>query len=286
MDCAEPHVEAAAELLGRLGADSVSISPLSSDSIFADATAARDFWGTNRVAALFAADADLDIVIACLRNGIGTENILGHGIEPVGDRDWVAEARSGAGPMWFGDQLCICPSWVRPPASRQVLILDPGLAFGTGAHASTRLCLEWLLDAVPHGKTVIDYGCGSGVLGLAAALLGARSVQAVDIDPQARSATAANARRNGLTGQVRILASEETARLQPADFLVANILLRPLLELADPFSRLVNPGGRIALSGILAVQAEEGLGAYRRCFKMAAPVFDGEWALLHGVRAA
>lgn len=274
----------ASELLERLGADSVSVSPLSSESIFADANTAGDFWRTNRVSALFAADVELDIVIACLRNGIGTGNILDHGVEPVSDRDWVAEAHSGTGAIFFRDQLCICPSWVRPPADRPSLILDPGLAFGTGAHASTRMCLEWLLGAAPRGKTVIDYGCGSGVLGLTAALLGARRVQAVDIDPQACIAAAANAERNLLAGNIQILSPGATTALQPSDILVANIVLNALLDLADAFSGLVRPGGRIALAGILAVQAEECLGAYHRCFKMAAPVFDGEWALLHGER--
>jgi len=285
LHCSASSVAAAADLLERFGAESISISPVSGEPIFAGADDCGEFWRSSRLDALFAPDAELDIIIACLRNRIGTQNLSAHGVELLGDCDWDANARSNAGPSLYGDhRLCICPSWAQPLRADHVLVLDPGLAFGTGGHATTRLCLEWLVRTDPSGSTVIDYGCGSGVLGLAAARLGARAVYAVDIDPQAVSATRANAERNGL--QDRVQASlAEAAALPEADILIANILLKTLLGLAGSLSRLLRPGGRIAVSGVLAVQVELCLGAYRPWFKMAAPQFNGEWALLHGVRS-
>jgi ribosomal protein L11 methyltransferase len=283
VDCEARHVEAVSNLLERYGAESISISPLRGEARFGGLNSGPEYWVASRVSALLPADADLDVLVACLRNAIGTESILGHHFEAVPDQDWVAAGRSLHGPMRFGDVLCVCPGWAEPLPARHVITLDPGLAFGSGSHDTTALCLEWLVTADLTGKTVIDYGCGSGILGIAAALLGAGEVRAVDIDPQAVAATTENARRNGVARRVSAQLAGER-ELPAADLVLANILLEPLLELAETFARLVRPGGNIALSGILAVQAQGCLERYARWFTMATPAYRNEWALLHGVR--
>ncbi len=187
--------------------------------------------------------------------------------------------------MVFGERLCICPGWLKPPDGYQhIITLDPGLAFGTGGHPTTSLCLEWLARQELTGRSVIDYGCGSGILALAAARLNAGKVYAVDIDLQAVAAARNNAGRNKLE-EITIGAAEEVD-LPASDILIANILLTPLLAFAPKFSTLVKAKGDIVLSGILASQAEECLAAYGRWFKMDEPEFRNEWAMLHGVRLA
>lgn len=284
-DCRAEEVDALTELLERLGAESVSVSGGSDEALLVSSTEDPGYWRASRIAALLPTDADLDILLACLRNAAGTDGLCNLQLEPVADRDWVAAGHASRGPLEFGVRLCICPSWARAPAGKQVLTLDPGLAFGTGAHATTALCLEWIATSDLSGRTVIDYGCGSGVLALAAVALGADTAQAVDVDPLAVSETTENARKNGLGGRVTA-GHPDAAGLVPADFLVANILLGPLIELAPRFAALVRPGGDIVLSGILATQAEACLGRYARWFNMAPPRYRDEWALLAGRRRA
>lgn len=261
----------------------MSIAPLDGAPLFADLSGGPEYWPLNRVSALLSPETDLDILLASLRRGVGTANMRNIMMEALEDQDWTAVYRSRHGPLVFGDRLCICPSWARPLPAPCVIVLDPGLAFGTGSHGTTTLCLEWLVQRTVQGKDVIDYGCGSGVLGLAAAALGARRVLAVDNDPQAVSAARANVERNRLGGTVHVSLCGEV-ELPAVDILVANILLQPLVELADTFRALVKPGGVIALSGILAVQVGACVDAYQPWFDMAAPQFRNEWALLHGTR--
>lgn len=284
-DCRAEEVDALTDLLGRLGAESVSVSGDNGAALLATSSENPGYWPASRIAALLPAEADLDILLACVRNAAGADGLRNLLIEPVADRDWVADGRAAHGPLEFGDRLCICPSWASAPQGKQVLTLDPGLAFGTGAHATTALCLEWIAANDLDGRTVIDYGCGSGVLALAAAKLGAAGVHAVDVDPVAVAVTLENALKNGL--EARIAAEHpDSAGLAPADLLVANILFTPLIELAPRFAALVRPGGDILLSGILATQAEACLGRYTRWFTMAPPRYRGEWALLAGRRRA
>jgi len=283
-DCGAEQVDALTDLLARLGAGSVSVTDGGSEPLLAGSTEAAGYWSVSRVTALLPTDADLDVALACLRNLAGVDGLQNARIEPLADRDWVAAGREAHGPLLFGDRLCICPSWAQAPEGKQVLTLDPGLAFGTGTHATTALCLEWLAAAELRDRTVIDYGCGSGVLALAAAKLGAARVHAVDVDPVAVTVTRENARRNTLDALVA--ASDTDAAVEAADVLVANILLGPLLDLAPRFAALVRAGGEIVLSGILATQAEACLGRYGRWFTMAPARYRDEWALLIGRRRA
>jgi ribosomal protein L11 methyltransferase len=277
-------VDAVAELLERFGAVSVSVEPAGRQALLAEADEDRGYWALNRVSALLPADVDRDILVACLRNAARPAGLRAVRWEPVGDQDWVAAARQSSRPLLFGGRLCVCPGWAEPLPAEHVLRLDPGLAFGTGAHATTAMCLDELVASGCTGKSVIDYGCGSGILALAAALLGARSVIAIDVDPLACTAASENAKRNGLADRVTV--QDPSAPLPACDLLVANILLRPLLELGDRFGAAVVPGGRVLLSGVLASQASECLAHYERWFTMAAPRFTDEWALLQGERKA
>ncbi|MBI1732560.1 MAG: 50S ribosomal protein L11 methyltransferase [Gammaproteobacteria bacterium] len=283
MDCAQADVDRLTEFLDRLGAGSVSISAGDDRQLFGDDPAAPEYWQCCRVRALFPADADVDVLLACLRNHLGPGPAASVSVAAVPDQDWSGSGQSGLEPLLFGERLCICPSWIAPPPARLVLTLDPGLAFGSGTHPTTALCLEWIASRDLRGCTFVDYGCGSGVLGLSAALLGADRVWMADSDPQALAASRANAERNGLLDRLHYL--EPRAPLPvPADVLVANILLGPLRELAPYFASVTRPGAEIALSGLLATQAEEGLAAYEPWFSMGPMVFRNEWVLVQGVR--
>lgn len=278
------YLEDLSDLLEKFDAISVSFIPATAEPIFGDDSEKNRFWEQTSVSALFSPDIDPDILIACIRNKVGTENIVNFRIEAVGDTNWVESHKTGFTPMIFGDRLCICPSWLpHPQQIEHVIELDPGLAFGTGTHATTALCLQWLATHAIQGKRVIDYGCGSGILALAAAKLGADSVAGVDIDPQALLATVSNARKNGLSHRITT-ALPADFRAPQTDILMANILLNPLLRLAETFSTYLTEGGNIVLSGVLATQAEECLQTYKRWFDMDEPGFRDEWTILTGTR--
>ena len=277
--------EQLSELLEQFGAVSVSMSAVSDEKIFGQAIEKDTvLWQQTRVVALLHEDTDLDTLLVCMRNRVGADRIGKHEISILEDRDWVNEFKFGHGVKIFADCLCVCPSWCELPRDDIAhIILDPGLAFGTGTHETTAACLEWLASNDVKNKSVIDYGCGSGILALAAAKLGAEKVYAVDIDPQALQATEENAQRNSITDQL-VIAHPDDIQLPVVDVLVANVLLNPLQELANHFSELVQPCGDLVLSGLLSTQAEECLEAYQSWFNMDEPVFKQEWSLLHGTR--
>jgi len=277
--------ERLSELLEQFGAVSISLTAMSDEKIFGQAIEKDPvLWQQTRVIALLHKDTDLDTLLVCLRNRVGEGKIGKHEISMLEDRDWVNEFKSAHGVKIFAESLCVCPSWCELPGDDLPhIILDPGLAFGTGNHETTAACLEWLAENNIRGKTVIDFGCGSGILALAAVKLGAEKVYAVDIDPQALKASEENAKRNGITDRL-VIAHPEDIQLPVVDILVANVLLNPLQELASLFSELVQPSGDLVLSGLLSTQAEECLEAYQSWFNMDGPVFKQEWSLLHGTR--
>ena len=190
-------------------------------------------------------------------------------------------------PRQFGKRLWICPSWQSPPDPEAInILLDPGMAFGTGSHATTALCLRWLEQADLRDKAVIDYGCGSGILAIAAARLGADKIHAVDNDPQAIAATVDNSLRNDIPlHKITAYLPKALPKLQ-ADFLLANILAEPLHELADQFANLVKPKGKIVLSGILEEQTEPLIARYGRWFSLDSPMTEDGWVRLSGSRRA
>ena len=281
------HIDDLSELLEKFGADSISLAAADDQALQntpgcnSPEKQETGLWQRTRLMALFPADIDLDIVLLCIRNRIGDEHIYAHSISLLADKDWRDNRSQQQQSIILGDKLCICPSWCDPPEGLSTITLDPGLAFGTGSHPTTSLCLQWLMERDLHNKTVIDYGCGTAILAMVAAKLGASSVYAVDIDPQALRACKNNIEANNLNQQITMVDARQ-AQLPLADILIANILMGPLIKLAEQFSRLVKPGAYLALSGILHVQSGECMAAYSRWFNMRKPLFNREWALLHG----
>ncbi|MDO4904326.1 MAG: 50S ribosomal protein L11 methyltransferase [Lautropia sp.] len=242
-------------------------------------------WKRTRLAILLDADDDGSALLNAAAAALELPRPAVIASRRVDDQDWVRLTQSQFDPIPVGKRLLILPSWHAAEAaadqSRKALIIDPGLAFGTGSHPTTRLCLEWLDETDPNGKRVIDYGCGSGILAIAAARLGAREVIGIDIDPQAVLSTRENARIN----QVEITAFDGDAPLpEPADIVIANILSTPLKLLAPILSALVAPGGRIALSGVLERQIDEVAQCYDPALDLAAWRTRDGWACLSGRR--
>lgn len=239
-------------------------------------------WNSNRVGALFAIDADLYTLIpqALLAAGLEARSVFS--IERVEDADWVRLTQSQFQPLQITPRLWVVPSWHSAPDPAAInIVLDPGVAFGTGAHPTTRLCLRWLDAVVRPDADVLDYGCGSGILAIAAMRLGAARACGVDIDPQALQAARDNAQQNRVAAE--FIAAEADA-VEPAQIVVANILANPLTVLAPLLARLTRPGGLIALSGILAEQAATVIEAYAADFEMRREATDEGWVLLTGVR--
>jgi len=242
-------------------------------------------WQKTKLLALFEADSDAELIAAALCNQLG--DLPAWSAEQLEDQAWERAWMDNFKPMRFGERLWICPSWCEPPdPSGVILALDPGLAFGTGTHPTTALCLEWL-DAQPlQGCTVLDYGCGSGILAIAALLLGAERAIAVDNDPQALIATRDNAERNGIDPQRLLTCLPDAVPALSADITVANILAGPLQELAPLLTQLTRSGGKLALSGILAEQANAVAAAYRPAFALLGPTLRDDWVRLDGQKFA
>lgn len=239
-------------------------------------------WARQRLHALFPRTADLDVAVANALRVSGAPPGTRYRVEQVADRDWVRESQSQFAPIRISSRLWVVPSWHTAPDPHALnIVLDPGLAFGTGSHPTTRLCLRWLEAHVRGGETVIDFGCGSGILAIAALKLGAQRARAVDIDEQALLAARQNAMQNRVAGFV----AAHDAGEEPAQLVFANILAHPLIMLAPLLTRLTAPGGRIALSGILAPQADEVRAAYAGAFAMDEIQHEEGWAMLGGVRS-
>ncbi|WP_153130070.1 50S ribosomal protein L11 methyltransferase [Dechloromonas hortensis] len=239
-------------------------------------------WEHSRVVALLEADADIDALLAEAAAAIGLPTVAEYSVEEVAEQNWVQLTQSQFDPIRVSERLWIVPSWHESPDPAAVnLILDPGMAFGTGSHPTTRLCLEWLERNLTAECTVLDYGCGSGILAIAAARLGAGRVAGVDIDPQAVDAARANAERNGVTA---LFADSAQPVAGEYDLVVANILSNPLRVLAPAICAHVRSGGRLALSGILREQAEEIIAIYAQWMPMQVADTREDWVCLSGVK--
>lgn len=274
------HVE---DLLMNLGAVSVTLEDSKDQPLLEPPPGATPIWDDTTITGLFEADADIDLIGVALRNDLGAD--LPIKAEPLEDKDWIREWMDSFEPIAFGERLWVCPSWKTPPDENAVnMMLDPGLAFGTGTHETTALCLRWLDGADLAGKIVVDYGCGSGILAIAAALLGAQAVYCVDNDPQALLATRDNAERNNVTDKIQVFAPAAMPAIQ-ADVMIANILAGPLMSLSEHLASLTHPGGSVVLSGILQDQAQDVSDAYQAWFDMTPAVIDGDWVRLSGVKA-
>ena len=275
--CHRDDIEQLSDALEETGALSVTLTDQYDDPILEPAPGAAPLWPNVVVHALYALEAEAADAIVCLTT---THANLNYSIHPVPDQDWERTCLDQFKPQLFGKRLWICPSWLTPPDPDAVnLILDPGLAFGTGNHSTTSLCLTWLEQAPLNHQQLIDYGCGSGILALAALKLGAEHVHAVDIDEQALLATQNNASANAIT-ETQLTISLPEALTTPVDILVANILLAPLIQLQSRFRELLKVNGTLVVSGILAEQAPGLIEAYQANFTHRTTIIDQDWALL------
>ena len=278
-------IEKASSLLTGQGAMSVTYTDAGDNPVYEPLPGETKLWSETIVTGLFDAEVKtgriMDFVKSHLRPGTQVTS------EILEDKDWVREWMDHFKPMKFGRRLWICPSWCKTPDPDAVnLMLDPGLAFGTGTHPTTAMCLEFLDGEPLEGKHVIDFGCGSGILAIAALLLGAKSALGLDIDPQAIKASGENAERNGVRDRLslRLTGGEAPEENEKANVLVANILAGPLTELAPDIEKLVKKGGHLALSGILAKQADDVRAVYSQWFEMDEPLIREDWCRLTGIR--
>ncbi len=290
LDSHPNQAEPLGDLLIELSAAAVTFEDGADQPLFEPDPGETKLWNSTRVIGLFDAGADMPTIITALKNRLGDQAPEKFQINPVEDKDWERAWMDNFKPIQFGDNLWICPSWHTPddPAATNVM-LDPGLAFGTGTHPTTALCLQWLDANPPQDKEAIDYGCGSGILAIAAALLGAKQVDAVDHDPQAILATHDNANKNNVDKQIHAMLPrqfEEQDNENRADLLLANILCNPILELAPKFANIVKPGGQIVLSGILAEQADQVIQRYEEWFNLQPPAKQEGWVRIDGIRRA
>ena len=267
-------------LLGR-GAQAVTFMDAKDVPVYEPMPGETPLWGETEVMGLFDAETDPAPTIAFFQQIFG-ENV-GYKVEQLEDKDWVREWMDHFHPMQFGERLWICPSWRDVPNPDAVnVMLDPGLAFGTGTHPTTALCLQWLDGLDLAGKTVVDFGCGSGILGIAALKLGAARVIGIDIDPQAIQASRDNAARNGVADQIELYLPADQPQDVEADVVVANILAGPLRELAPLIAGHGKPGSLMALSGVLESQAPELESIYGQWFEMDPTAVKEEWCRLSG----
>jgi ribosomal protein L11 methyltransferase len=264
------------------GALSVTLEDNADQPILEPGLGETPLWDSTRITGLFDATVDTQKIdqqlTALLTN---TESRW----ELLEDKDWEREWMANYHPIQCGNRLWICPSWQTPPAPEAVnLLLDPGLAFGTGTHPTTFLCLQWLDHLNLQDKHVIDYGCGSGILAIAALLLGAKTATGIDIDPQALTATNDNATRNHID-PVRINTFfPEKSPNETADIVIANILAGPLTELAQTLAALTRPGGLLCLSGIMQSQADIVMQSYAQWFDFDPVASKEEWVRLTAIR--
>ena len=278
-------VEAMSDVLLECGAISVDVTDAAAGTadehaLFGEpGEPAVGEWAASRVSALFKEGQNIASVIAAL-HAAGLDSAVAVDVKQVADQDWVRATQNQFQPVRVSSRLWVVPTWHAAPDPAAInLVIDPGLAFGTGTHATTRLCMKWLDTNLRGGESVLDYGCGSGILGIAALKLGAARATGVDIDPLALLA----ARHNAMQNQVHMafVAAERDAP-EPADIVLANILANPLTLLAPLLARLTRRGGHILLSGVLEHQAREVEDAYRTAFDLAPLEHDDGWVLISG----
>lgn len=276
----EDKAEQVSDMLQGWGAQAVSFVDAHDTPIYEPMPGEVIYWTNTVVVGLFDAEHPMEQVISKLQQVAFFKDNLEYKLEQLEDKDWEREWMDNFHPIKFGERLWVCPSWrdIPDPAAVNVM-LDPGLAFGTGTHPTTALCMQWLDQHIKPEQTVVDFGCGSGILGIAALKLGAKRVVGIDIDPQAIEASTANAARNNVSGQIELYLPKDQPQLQ-ADVVVANILAGPLAELSEVISGYVKPGGLLALSGILQSQAQHVIDAYSEKFSFDPVAEQDEWVRL------
>lgn len=278
LNSTDKEAETISDFLTEIGAVSVTFMDSQDTPIFEPLPGETRLWGNTDVVALFDAETDMALILAELKQSRLVAEDFAYKIEQIEDKDWEREWMDNFHPMQFGKRLWICPSWRPVPDQNAVnVMLDPGLAFGTGTHPTTALCLEWLDSLDLKDKTIIDFGCGSGILAIAALKLGAKQAIGIDIDPQALQASYDNAKRNGVEDRLQLYLPAEQPENLKAEVVIANILAGPLKELSPVISQLVLPQGDLGLSGVLNTQAQGVIAAYPENFAFDPVVEREEW---------
>ena len=287
VDSDAEHAEALSEALLELGALSVDLLDADADTpdeqaIFGEpGEPPPGVWQHNRVSALFDSDKDVSAILRNATANIGLKQLPEHRIETLADNDWVRLTQSQFEPIPISPRLWIVPTWHTPSNPNAInIVLDPGLAFGTGSHPTTRLCLRWLDSNLRGGENILDYGCGSGILAIAALKLGAAHAVGVDVDLQAVIASRDNAIANQVNDVQFYLPDD--APQSSYDLVVANILTNPLRMLAPLLAKSTRQGGQIVLSGILEEQAQDMMNIYQQWFDLNASIFEDGWSCLSG----
>lgn len=284
IDTQAPFAEQFSEQLEALGASSVTFQNQQDEQpLFELKPNDSPLWDKVSVVGLFTQESNLTAILEELHQTLPEQAWLNQRIEPLEDKNWNLAWMDHFEPLRFGHQLWVCPSWKPCPDPQAVsILLDPGMAFGTGYHATTALILEWLTQQNLKHKTVVDYGCGSGILGIAALKLGAKHVMAVDIDPIALETTLDNAQKNHLNLEQLSTYLPEDCPDYPCDIVFANILAEPLHDLFPVLNHLVKPQALLLLSGIMRNQVDSLMACYSSSFIFEQPIFKEEWALLIG----
>ncbi|MFQ3198029.1 MAG: ribosomal protein L11 methyltransferase [Paraglaciecola sp.] len=284
IDTRAKHADQIGDMLSANGAQAVTFVDAKDTPMYEPKPGEVMLWPETQVVGLYDAKHNMAQVVARLSKSRLLGQDFPHKLDQLEDKDWEREWMDNFHPMQFGKRLWICPSWRDVPDPDAVnVMLDPGLAFGTGTHPTTALCLRWLDGLDLTGKTVVDFGCGSGILGIAAIKLGAKRVIGIDIDPQALLSSQNNADRNDVGDQIELYLPLYQPQLQ-ADAVLANILAAPLRELREVITAYCKPGGKLVLSGILAEQAQGINDLYSQDFTMEPIAIDGEWARVSGKR--
>jgi len=284
LEASPDNAEHLSELLHAAGAAAVTLLDAADQPLYEPPLGTTPLWNTTRVIGLFETQTDIPAVLASLQQHLAPAPLPVWHLNPLEDRDWVRAWMDNFQPMRFGERVWICPSGFTPPEPEAInILLDPGLAFGTGTHPTTAMCLRWLDAHPPRGLAVVDYGCGSGILGIAACKLGADHVSGVDTDPQALLATHDNAEKNRVGGCIKAYLPADF-HSEPVPLLLANILAGPLQSLAPRFTELVAPAGHIVLSGILAEQADSVIQHYQPAFDIHVAAQQEGWICLAGQR--
>ena len=278
------YAEQIGEMLSANGAQAVTFVDAKNTPMYEPKPGEVMLWPDTQVVGLYDAQYDMSRVISQLSKSKVLGKNFNHKLDQLEDKDWEREWMINFHPMQFGERLWICPSWRDVPDPNAVnVMLDPGLAFGTGTHQTTSLCLRWLDRLELSEATVVDFGCGSGILGIAALKLGAQRVVGIDIDPQALLASQDNANRNDVGEKIELYLPEHQPELK-ADVVLANILAGPLRELRTVITEYCKTGGKLVLSGILDNQAQDINDLYSHDFEMEPIMIDGEWARVSGVK--
>ena len=281
----KPTATEVSDFFSELGAVSVTYMDAEDQPVYEPAPGETKIWAQTKVIALFELDSEPELIKTVLFAHFNDKPLENWFHEILEDQTWERSWMEHYHPMKFADSFWVCPTGQEiSEENTTCMTLDPGLAFGTGTHATTALCLEWLASHNLNDKVVIDYGCGSGILAVAALLLGAKEAHAIDIDPQAITATLANAEKNQVLNKIKCYLPEQFEAFQ-ADIVIANILAQPLCELSESISALIKPSGHLVLSGILKEQADSVTTAYQQHnIQVKSPTIQEDWCRLDGIK--